>query len=308
MRFPGAERPLAACVALVGSTVVILAIAGAYVLPLNATTTTITYDVAIGLFGLLLMTAQISAAWRTRGLDRAMWCTMIGHDIVMFILYFGANDTLTYLPTREGLAPVWLLGPVAALQGLVVILVLSRRVIRDTNVTALAADAAWLGVAAQAVMWPIVGEPALHVGADAVTLTVILSHGFVSAALAGTFVALALRAAPGHRMGMVSIGAGIVAIRYGMVIHYGTWLADGITIGSWLNFLGLLLLVTTVWTVALAPEAAARVRGHNPPTTQLLTGSWLPIVIIAGSLWLTSFDIDGHWALLLMAAGTALVV
>lgn len=292
-----------------GAVIVLLAVTALlFVLPLSPKSNETISGSALLAFFLMLIGAQVMAARRTTGIDRFVWIALLVTDLVLFALFSVDSGTDTYLPTREALPVAFLLGPVAALEGVVLLLILARRVVRETARVALAADAAWLSIAALAVLWPTVGNPVLHIGADRLTVATILSQGLVASTLAGTLAALILRTEAGARRSMVDVGIGIVAIRAGSAIFYWGWLGDGVEFGSRAEFLVLLSIAAMIWTALRAPHAAELVRGTNPEVGGLLAASWIPIVFVVASLWIQSFELDGHWAVLIGVASVVLLL
>ena len=162
-----------------------------FALPLSAESNEAISGSALLLVWLTLVAAHVLAARRTAGIDRFVWIAFLVTDVVLFVLFTIDSGTDTYLPTREALPIAFLLGPVGALEGVVGLLILARRVVRQTSRVALAADSAWLSIAALAILWPTVVDPVLHIGADRVTVSTILLQGVVrqhwSARLAPSF-------------------------------------------------------------------------------------------------------------------------
>jgi diguanylate cyclase (GGDEF)-like protein len=181
-------------------------------------------------------------------------------------------------------------------------------VLRGTNPVALAADAAWLSVAAQAIIWPTVGEPVLHAGADGWTASMILIQSFLASTLAGIFGALILRSSPGTKRRTFDLGVGFVALRFTSVVFHWAWLDDGVQPGGPVDFLLLAFMVAMVWSAVRGPEASRGMRGSNPLASALLMASWIPIVFIAVSLWAHSFDVDTHWVWLVAVSVGVLLV
>lgn len=308
MEYLGRRRPRVPRVTVAATALVLLGAGVVFLLPTGERLDQSVSGAAVAVIWLLLMVAQVSAARRTTGIDRGAWIAMIAVDIVLFTLFATNTGTESYLPTGDGLPLVWLLGPIGALEGLVVLLILGRGALKETNRVAFAADAAWLAVAAQTIAWPAVGDQILHMDADALTVTTILAQGCLAAMLAGTFGALILRTAAPFHMHTVKVGLGIVTLRYTSVIFYASWLDTGITPGSGIDFVVLLFMGAMVGSAAWGPEAAAQIRGANPRAPALLSATWMPVLIILASLGLQGFRFDSHWIVLVGAAGAVLVV
>ena len=277
-----------------------------FMLPLSQGSNEVISVAALLVLFLSLEVAQVMAARRTRGIDRFVWIAFVVTDVLLFLAFSIDTSTDAYLPTREALPIPFLLAPLSAIASILLLLILARRVVRDTNWVALAADAVWLSIAATVILWPTVLDPVLHLGADRVTIATILLQGLVVSALAGTFGALILRSAPGTRWSMVETGIGIVAIRAAVAVFNWGWVRDGIELGSRMDFLALTLTAAMTWTALRAPEAARRLRGANPEVRELLAASWIPIVVFVASLSVQTIGSDGHEAALIVAASVVL--